>query len=967
MKKTVLTALFPALALVFGASAVLISYQNKPFEAEAITSTGSTHDSEATYTTAKPSNINVTDASESTIRSYYSSLSGLSSSELKGDNLLKHLKSVLITNHKYTSYDNVRNWFCITDRDWINSPLTASQLSNYQYITTDAGNGTTTAGPVVHQLYRTDNGEDTAFHYPAKATYNAVEIDREHVWPKSTGFPTDYEYRPAGTDLHHLMLGDGTVNSSGHSNYDYADDQTPGILASSGAVSSNTDVVCKYSGTNYATIYGYMHNKNMTWKDSAGNMLFEPQDENKGDIARACFYMVARYNNLAGVTSSNWKEGEANLGLDENLARTANTDSDAATKVTLASLSTLIRWHEEDPVDDYEIHRNNLIYNNFQYNRNPFIDYPEWVNIAFGSSSSSANVNSDSVSQYGSTGLTLSGSSVVNVGSNATLTPSIVSGYQSGYDSGSEKYVWTSENTSVATVSSTGVVSGVATGTTNIICQTRNSNFYCKKSITVVEGGATTYVSSITLNPTSATIEVGDTAPITATVLPSDATNKNINWSSNNTTVASVSSTGTVTANSTGTAIITATAADGSGIKATCTITVVDENVPVTGVTIDETASVNVGSTVSLTATVSPSNATNKSVSYSSSNTSVAAVDAAGVVTGIAKGSATITVTTDDGGYTATCLVTVTEPTIPTGTDTESVTITYSSFASPADYKTAEEWNATISGTTVSGYGNIYNGSADYMQFNGNNTNSKPLNFGFYNADPFPEKILKVILTYPSNNTAGRTCDVYGGTNEIFTYNGSLTTAFTSNTATSTKIGTATSVKNGTVEMDFSSYNFKYFGLDLSSATIYISSIEVVLDINEKNASVWAQSFLDSTGSICKANGSTTYSSLEFAWTTLSGTYSSLGADAKAHFASPASMSVSSYKTIVQNALARYNFIINRYTSLTDFIFNTSSSARQINESSYSITLNGWAIAFAGLSILSLAAFFIVMKGKKHE
>ena len=90
-------------------------------------------------------------------------------------------------------------------------------------------------------------------------------------------------------------------------------------------------------------------------------------------------------------------------------------------------------------------------------------------------------------------------------------------------------------------------------------------------------------------------------------------------------------------------------------------------NVAVTGVTLDKaTDSVEVGSTTQLTATVAPSNATNQAVSWSSSNTSVATVNSSGVVTGVAAGSAVITVTTSDGNKTATCTVTVTQPTLVT-------------------------------------------------------------------------------------------------------------------------------------------------------------------------------------------------------------------------------------------------------------------------------------------------------------
>lgn len=90
-------------------------------------------------------------------------------------------------------------------------------------------------------------------------------------------------------------------------------------------------------------------------------------------------------------------------------------------------------------------------------------------------------------------------------------------------------------------------------------------------------------------------------------------------------------------------------------------VTYTAETVHPTGVSVSpSTASVEAGSTVQLTETVTPSNATDKSVSWSSSNTAVATVDSSGLVTGVAAGSATITATTNDGGFTASCAVTVT-------------------------------------------------------------------------------------------------------------------------------------------------------------------------------------------------------------------------------------------------------------------------------------------------------------------
>jgi len=165
-------------------------------------------------------------------------------------------------------------------------------------------------------------------------------------------------------------------------------------------------------------------------------------------------------------------------------------------------------------------------------------------------------------------------------------------------------------------------------------------------------------VTGVTLSSQSLTLNTGNTSTLTATVSPSNATNKNVTWSTSNSSVATVSSSGVVTAVGKGTANITVTTADG-GYTATCSVTV---NQPVTGVSLNvQSLALNTGDTSTLTATVSPSNANNKNVTWSTSNSSVATVSN-GVVTAVADGIATITVTTVDGGYTATCQVTVTTP-----------------------------------------------------------------------------------------------------------------------------------------------------------------------------------------------------------------------------------------------------------------------------------------------------------------
>ena len=168
-------------------------------------------------------------------------------------------------------------------------------------------------------------------------------------------------------------------------------------------------------------------------------------------------------------------------------------------------------------------------------------------------------------------------------------------------------------------------------------------------------------VTSISLNKTTLTMEIGESYTLVATVSPSNATDKSIIWSSTDSSVAAVSR-GKVTAKSEGAATITATAHNGK--MAICTVTVnepASEVVEVTSVSLNKTTlTMEIGESETLTATVMPSNATDKSVTWTSSDQAVATV-ASGKITAIGGGTATITATTSNG-KTATCTVIVTDP-----------------------------------------------------------------------------------------------------------------------------------------------------------------------------------------------------------------------------------------------------------------------------------------------------------------
>ncbi len=159
--------------------------------------------------------------------------------------------------------------------------------------------------------------------------------NREHVWPKSHGFPDEDDN--AYTDVHNLKPSDRSVNSSrGTKDFDYGGNQH------SEATNCFTD------------------------SDS-----WEPSDFVKGDIARILFYMVVRYD--PGYDHNN---NSFDLELVD-YTTPGNNDP------ILGKLSTLIQWHFDDPVDDFEINRNEVIFG-FQQNRNPFIDHPSLVNFLWG-------------------------------------------------------------------------------------------------------------------------------------------------------------------------------------------------------------------------------------------------------------------------------------------------------------------------------------------------------------------------------------------------------------------------------------------------------------------------------------------------------------------------------------------------------------------------------------------------------
>ena len=210
-----------------------------------------------------------------------------------------------------------------------------------------------------------------------------------------------------------------------------------------------------------------------------------------------------------------------------------------------------------------------------------------------------------------------------------------------------------SADAGIAAVNANGVVTGVSAGETTITVTTEDGGFTGACTINVYNQA----VTGVTIEPSEAELTVGSSTKLTATVLPENASNKNVVYSVDDESILSVDQDGNVTGLSLGTATVTVTTEDG-GFTASAEITVIP--VQVTGVSISpKSASVGLGHTVQLTALIKPSNATNKNLSWSVSDETIISVDDRGTVKGLSLGTATATVTTEDGGFTASAEITV--------------------------------------------------------------------------------------------------------------------------------------------------------------------------------------------------------------------------------------------------------------------------------------------------------------------
>ena len=255
-------------------------------------------------------------------------------------------------------------------------------------------------------------------------------------------------------------------------------------------------------------------------------------------------------------------------------------------------------------------------------------------------------------------------------------------------------------------LNSDGTITGTPTtaGTSTFTVKAENDYGNDSTQFTLtIEAAANVPVDRVALSPSTLNLKEDETGTLTATVEPSNATNKNVTWESSNTSVATVDATGEVTAIGAGTATITVTTEDGNK-TATCAVTVTAATVSVTGVTLSQNEAHlyynRTPNTLTLTATVAPDNATDKTVTWTSSNPSVATVEN-GVVTAVACGTAVITATAADGsGASASCTVTVSSY-LPPANPNYRITVEATQGGTVTADPTAAKAGATVTLTPV--------------------------------------------------------------------------------------------------------------------------------------------------------------------------------------------------------------------------------------------------------------------------
>lgn len=315
------------------------SVQESTASSESISSgeISSSSDTSSNYSSASSDGSSSSDSSASSSVSGSSSSSSSSSSGFNGGGMdtTKWFNSTIAPNFPSDFYEPVRGKVGEDLKQALHELIDDHDTFGYSS-TTD----------FFKKIDVNPNNSNQLMLFYTGATNLSTSYNKEHVWAKSHGdFGTT---SPAGSDLHNLHPCNSNLNST-RGNMDFAE---------------GGDLLSGYHGNN---------------RRDTSSQTFEPSDEFKGDTARTIFYMAVRYEGDKGTN-----KGEPDLELDSP-SSSRYRDFSSGAKGEHGNFDDLYKWATsgQDPVDSYEVNRNNIIYKDYQHNRNPFIDHPEFIEMIY--------------------------------------------------------------------------------------------------------------------------------------------------------------------------------------------------------------------------------------------------------------------------------------------------------------------------------------------------------------------------------------------------------------------------------------------------------------------------------------------------------------------------------------------------------------------------------------------------------
>jgi uncharacterized protein YjdB len=523
--------------------------------------------------------------------------------------------------------------------------------------------GSSEGGPNGNLRWGLDNGDEALTgNSVCMDTYlNAVEQYIQHCtansYPTKIIFTTGPVDGNGGTEngfqreLKHDYIRSYVAANSSRILFDYAD-----ILCWN---NSGVEYVTNWNDGGTIRPHANIHPDNMLDYDASWNLIaFTEDGDHIGEVgalrlAKALWWMLAMIAGWDGGASTIPVNGITVTGAGG--ATTITTDNSTlqlSAAITPADATNkIVTWSIQNGTGQASVSASGMV-----------------TAIANGTVTARATAN-DGSNVYGTLTITISnqvipvtGITVSGAGGATTITTDNgtlqLSAAITPADATNKTVTWSIQNgTGQASVSAAGMVTAIANGTVTARATANDgSGVYGTLSLTI--SNQVILVTGITVTGAggvSLITSLGGILQLSAAVLPANATNKNVIWSiQNGTGQASISASGMVTAIANGTVTARATANDGSGVYGTLSLTISNQVIPVTGITVSGAGGANTittdNGTLQLTATVTPANASNKAVTWSIQNgTGQASVSASGMVTAIANGTVTARATANDG------------------------------------------------------------------------------------------------------------------------------------------------------------------------------------------------------------------------------------------------------------------------------------------------------------------------------